>query len=150
MEKLQLRNTINLVKLALQNSVESVFGIKDNKLPLIAFTKSREFDYQSAFANKLFNSRKKDKEFTAKYKSVKDVSDVVKDHLLEQNKELIKDVQVTNNGFLIILLHNTYLQEEVNKLLKNGINVENHDEKQTIAVDFSFKTLGFFLIYFSS
>ena len=137
MEKLQLRNTINLVKLDLQNSVESVFGIKDNKLPLIAFTKSREFDYQSAFANKLFNSRKKDKEFTAKYKSVKDVSDVVKDHLLEQNKELIKDVQVTNNGFLIILLHNTYLQEEVNKLLKNGINVENNEEKQTIAVDFS-------------
>ena len=137
MEVPQLRNTMKLVKAALERSVESVFGIKDNKLPLIAFTKSRDFDYQSAFANKLFSSMKKDKEFKAKYKDAAAVADVVQKHLLEQNKELIKDVQIVNKSFLAILLNKAYLHQEVNKLLHHGIHLDNNDEKQVIAVDFS-------------
>lgn len=136
MEKKTLQNTMRLMKSALFKAVESVCGITDPKLPLIAFTKTNKFDYQSAFANKLYNSKKKDTEFKAKFPKVTDISNAVATKLLNDNKELISEVEVLKNGFIIIRIGSTYLVEEINKLLTTGISLD-HGPKQVIAVDFS-------------
>ena len=137
MEKLYLKNTINIVKAALETSIETVFGIKDNKLPLIPFTKSGDFDYQSAFANKLYNSKKKDASFNEKYKSIKDVVDAVKVNLLDNYPKLIKSAKTSDQGFLLLLLQDEYLAEEVNTILHQGVVLDHSTKKDNIAVDFS-------------
>lgn len=137
MEKLQLRNTIGIVRVALESTIEKVFGVKDNKLPLIPFSKTNEYDYQSAFANKLYNSKKKDSEFNEKFKSIKDVTDAVKNTMLTDYPKLIKNAEASDQGFLLLLLQDDYLNEEVNTILHQGVVMGHTEQVENIAVDFS-------------
>ena len=137
MEKLHLKNTISIVRAALETTIESIFGVKETKLPLIPFSKSNDFDYQSAFANKLYNQKKKDAGFNEKYKSIKDVVDAVKVSLMDNYPKLVKNAEASDQGFLLLLLQDEFLAEEVNTILHQGLVLGSTTEPENIAVDFS-------------
>ena len=73
MEKIFLRSPIKLISEALLTSIQRVTGLTEKSIPIIPFAKSNDWDYQSAFANKMYNQFKKSKP---------DVSETVSDKLV--------------------------------------------------------------------
>lgn len=138
MEKAFLRSPLKLITHALINSIEKTVGIKELTIPIIPFSKSNDWDYQSAFANKLFNQFKKTKpEFALTFPTAASLATEVGKTLLADHPSLVKSVFTTEQSFLLILISDKFLHEEANFILKNDIKVESVAEKQTIVVDFS-------------
>lgn len=138
MEKIYLKNTISLVRGILQNSIEKVFGVKEENVPLLPFSKTHDWDYQSAFANKLFNQFGKTRpEIIQKFPTIKQMIEVVKTNLLEEHSHMIKAVSVSEQNFLLILLQDSYLQSEVNFIRLHDMIIPKKENPETVVVDFS-------------
>lgn len=130
-------NTLRLVKGLLSGAVEAVTGVKDDSLPIMQYAKSSEFDYQSAFAQKIYrNLAKTNEEFKKKFPDEAALVNEVGKKMVEKN-DLIRSFQISENGFLLLLLSDKYLGDQMNKLLKENVSIDHDPEIQTIVVDFS-------------
>ena len=75
------------------------------------------------------------KETDKKFNNMTDLAKYLKEELEKNYNDVFRKIDI-NKNFLLLALNENYLQEEVNKLIKNEIKVEQK-EKQKIVVDFS-------------
>lgn len=123
---------------ALLKTLKNVFKIGEETLPLLPFSKSNDWDYQSAFANKLHGKLKKENsDFAVKYPNPAAMAQEVAVKILEEHPQLIEKASVSEQGFLLVSLHSNFLLEGMRTLIENGPIVEKVEVPQTILVDFS-------------
>lgn len=138
MEKIFMRSPLKLITQALQKSIEKTLGVYESNIPIIPFSKSNEWDYQSAFANKLYSQFKKSKpELIKTFPTAASLATEVGKLLLSEHPNLVQSVHTTEQSFLLILISDKFLEEEANFILKNDISIEPCSEKETVVVDFS-------------
>lgn len=138
LEKLKGKNVFSLVRAALSAAINEVCGCKEESPPLIPFAKSDEFDYQSAFAQKLYPQHSKsDSTWKERFNSPVQLAELVGRHVCEQNPELLKSYKVSENGFLLLLLGDELLLKRLNDWLTSGVAVANDPNPQKVIVDFS-------------
>jgi arginyl-tRNA synthetase len=138
MSQLFLRSPIKLISEALINVIEKTVGIRDPATPIIPFGKSNDWDYQSAFANKLFSQAKKTNPDLAKrFPTASEMAREVGVNLKATYPQLVQEVEITEQGFLLILIGTPFLQEEAKVLLKEPVQIEPAHDKETVVVDFS-------------
>lgn len=138
MEKVFLRSPIKLISQALSAVIEKSIGVKDNNIPIIPFAKSNDWDYQSAFANKLYSQAKKTNPDLAKrFPTAAAMATEIGKELVDSHPELVRAVHTTEQSFLLILISDQFLAQEANLLLKHPIAIEPVATKDTIVVDFS-------------
>ncbi len=68
--------------------------------------------------------------------SPKELSGFLKEQIGEKYKNLFKKVEIRNN-FLLLELKDSYLMEEVDKIISSPIKVESTQKSKEIVVDFS-------------
>lgn len=136
-KKFLSKSTVGLVKGLVVRAVEELTGLRDDNISVIPFSKSGEFDYQSVFAPKIYPQlEKKDPEFKARFPTQEALVEAIQKRISE-DKKLIQSTKVIDKVFLLILVGDEYLEEQMNGLLKNGAEVERDENPQHIVVDFS-------------
>lgn len=138
MDKMFLRSPIKLISEALISVIEKTVGVKETSVPIIPFAKSNEWDYQSAFANKLFSQAKKTNPDLAKrFPTATAMAAEVGKALLETHPNLVGAAHANEQSFLLILISDAFLKEEAQLLLHHPLHIEAAPEKETVVVDFS-------------
>ena len=73
-----------------------------------------------------FKKIKKQSKIKEVFKSPKDLSNFIKDKLTQKYSDMFEKIEVSKNNFILFLLKDNYLLEEINKILKNDIKVETN------------------------
>ena len=137
MEAVHLRNSVNIIKRIVEKAVVNVLKYSDDRIPVLPFTKGKDWDYQSGFPNKAFSVLKKKKEL-GDYKNSKDIADKLAQYIVENNKGVIHSAESSDRGFLLMRLDDSYLLQEINSLVgMTQIRVEPPKDVLKIVVDFS-------------
>lgn len=131
------KSAVALVKGLVVRAVEELTGLRDEAISVIPFAKSGDFDYQSVFAPKIYPQLdKKDPGFKTKFPTQHDlVAEVQKK--LQTEKRLVQKAEVIDQVYLLVLLGDEFLEETMNKYLKEGVHVGTDEHPQHIVVDFS-------------
>ena len=133
-----MKSPLFIVKNALIQTIEKVFGAKEDNVPILPFQKSCEWDYQSAFANKLHAQLKKtNPEFISKFPTPSLMAKAASETLKSDFSDLIDKVSVSEQGFLLMTLNSNFLLEGIQNLLNFGPFIERSEVPQVIVVDFS-------------
>ena len=130
-----MRNTLKMVETNLKASLLSIFGI-DGRVTVTHY-KNNDFDYQSPYAMMYFKRIKKNNKTSQKFKNPKELSMFLKTELTQNYSDIFKKIDVSSNGFLLLLLKEDYLLCEINKILKNPIQIEKNTNPGRTVVDFS-------------
>ena len=96
-------------------------GLSIDKVHLLPFIKSDDYDYQSALSNKLYNMNKKNKDFSLRFTSEIMLANEIGEELLKNYSDLFSETKVIESGFLLIRLSDNLLLQELNKIIKNDI-----------------------------
>lgn len=130
-----MRNTIKMVEGNLKASLLSIFGIEGRVT--VTHYKESDFDYQSPYAMMYFKRIKKENKSSQQFKNPKELSQFLKTELTTNYSNVFQKVDVSKNGFLLLLLKEEYLLEEINTLLRNEIVIEKEQNPGVTVVDFS-------------
>lgn len=132
------KSVLAVVRAALSCAIEEVCGVRDEAPPLIPFAKSDEFDYQSAFAQKIYDGQaRKVSGWKERFPSQAALAESVGKKLCECNSEIVSRFHISENGFLLLLLADSLLAEQMNTWLAQGVHLSQALQPQTIVVDFS-------------
>lgn len=116
-----LRNSLKIVQQVLTSSVPKIFGF-EGIVTAQKYTKSEEFDFQSPYSMMLFKQVQKnykEKEF----KTPEELTEFLKEKLFVEYKNTFKKVETFQN-LLLLEIHDDFIQEEINTLIKFGVHVE--------------------------
>ncbi len=61
--------------------MKDLLNIEEAAVPISQFTKTDDFDYQTAISNKIFNMKKKDEEFIKKFPDQIKLAAYIGEHL---------------------------------------------------------------------
>ena len=123
-----LKQVINVTT----QTINATFEVADEGVvaPLI---NKPTVDYQIPVAMRLFNKYKKSHNSFG-CKNVKELADKLQAKLVPN--DYVDVLEVNDDGFLFAHVKDSYIEQEINNLLRGGINVQQ-EHPQTVVVDFS-------------
>jgi arginyl-tRNA synthetase len=136
MEKLVLKNSLNVVRNAISQSLKTVLNVDESAIPVSVQYADARGDYQSAFAMKIYNGHKKRNDAVAALPTVGDLATKISEDL-QSRTDIFSNVSVVDGKFVWFTLADSNLINTVNHILTSGVQVEPAEKKLTIAVDFS-------------
>lgn len=131
-----LRNGFKLVRDLLQASLNKT--IQQDSVPLILNpvpNKPKE-DYVCPSAVRVFNQFKKDGTAFGFATAKAMATDLLANIDKEAMDQLAEPISINNAGFLSIKMKESYMEEEINKILRHGVKIAP-SPSQKVLVDFS-------------
>lgn len=127
-----MKNILKLVGQVVGQTIKTRFEVEE---PVFVQPEIKKptVDYQLPAAMKLFNNYKTSHNSFG-FKSAKEIGLELKKSL--QENEVIKELDVNDQGFVFAVVKDDFIETEINSMLKYGIKLQP-DKFRTCAVDFS-------------
>ena len=130
-----LKSTFSLIRASLQTALNKVLQIQEPiTLTTSNYTPKTPYDYACPSAVKIFNSHKQNGEAFG-FKSPKELAQKLINNV-ENLSDIVENIDMNEQGFLTMRLKESYLEDQVNFLLRHGC-VYKSEKKQKVVVDFS-------------